>query len=162
MTDLLVVALGKAISVAYDLDSVDVGLAVATAHGVMIPVLTDVTTVSWADVAQQRAKAVERARAGKLSAQDLRTPTSTLSNLGSYGVDSFTGIIAVGQPTLMTVGRVAPRIVVAGEGFAIARTFNATLNADHRALDGADAARILAAFAETCASRSETTNESRA
>ena len=96
-------------------------------------------------------------RAGKLNKDDLSaTPSSTLSNLGSFGVDRFTGIVATGQTSLLTVGRVLPRPVAGDDGeISVQRMFDATLNADHRVVDGAQAARLLVAFAtaaETMAS----------
>src|SRR5262249_37778600 len=100
-------------------------------------------------LARARAAAVERARRGRLSADDLGAqPASTLSNLGAMGVDHFTGVIALGQTSLLTVGRAVPRPAVGPDGGLVVRTtFNATLNVDHRQLDGADAARLLAAVA---------------
>ena len=88
----------------------DVGLAVATDHGVVIPVVRGVLGHDAAALAGARRAAVERARSGRLSPEDLEaSPPSTLSNLGSLGVDQFTGIIALGQTSLLTVGRAAPR-----------------------------------------------------
>ena len=75
-------------------------------------------------------------------------PRSTLSNLGPHGVDQFTGVIAAGQNSLLTIGRIARRVVVIDDAIGIRPTFHATLNADHRVLDGADAAALLAAFAD--------------
>ena len=101
-------------------------------------------------LAAARAAAVERARAGKLNADDLGTPPpSTLSNLGAMGVDHFTGVIALGQTSLLTVGRAIPRVTAdADHALSVRTTFHATLNADHRTIDGAGAARLLVAFAE--------------
>jgi pyruvate dehydrogenase E2 component (dihydrolipoamide acetyltransferase) len=108
------------------------------------------------ELARSRQSAVERARAGKLNQDDLSaTPASTLSNLGAFGVDRFTGIVATGQTSLLTVGRVLPRVVADENRQIVVRAmFDATLNADHRTVDGADAARLLAAFAAAV----ETTN----
>jgi pyruvate dehydrogenase E2 component (dihydrolipoamide acetyltransferase) len=128
----------------------DVGLAVATPYGVAIPVVRDVLGMDVFALARARNDAVVRARAGQLTSEDLEaTPPSTLSNLGAFGVDSFTGVIALGQTSLLTVGRIKRRVVVDGERtFRIGAVFSATLNVDHRAIDGADAARLLVAFAE--------------
>lgn len=159
LTDLMVAALARALASTGVPAPVDVGLAVASEHGVMIPVLADVTSLSLAGVAEQRAHVVERGRSGRLGTQDLRTPTCTLSNLGAYGVDQFTGIIATGQSSLLTVGRIAPRVVAAAGGVAVRDTFYATVNADHRKFDGADAARLLAAFVDACGSFDATLQE---
>jgi pyruvate dehydrogenase E2 component (dihydrolipoamide acetyltransferase) len=147
VTDLLLRALAQA--AAADGSTVDVGLAVATEHGVVIPVVRDVLSLSPAALSRERAGAVARARSGKLNAQDVEsTPHTTLSNLGARGVDQFTGIIAVGQTSLLTVGRAIPRAVVVGRtSVEIRTTFHATLNADHRTIDGAGAADLLETFA---------------
>jgi pyruvate dehydrogenase E2 component (dihydrolipoamide acetyltransferase) len=62
------------------------------------------------------------------------------------GIDSFTGVIALGQMSLLTVGRILPRPWVADGRVSIRDTFIATLNVDHRYLDGEDAASLLLAF----------------
>jgi pyruvate dehydrogenase E2 component (dihydrolipoamide acetyltransferase) len=127
----------------------DLGLAVATDHGVVIPVIKNVLELDAGALAAARTAAVERARSGRLSQQDLEaTPSSTLSNLGAFGVDQFTGIIALGQTSLLTVGRAAPRATVDdARNLKIRTSFMATLNADHRTIDGSEAAQLLAAFA---------------
>jgi pyruvate dehydrogenase E2 component (dihydrolipoamide acetyltransferase) len=149
LTDLFLRALAEAIRSVDSTSAVDVGLAVATEHGVVIPVVRDVLSLPPVDLSRERANAVERARSGRLGAQDLEaTPRTTLSNLGARGVDQFTGIIAVGQTSLLTVGRAMPRaVVVDGAAVDIRTTFHATLNADHRTIDGAGAADLLDAFA---------------
>jgi pyruvate/2-oxoglutarate dehydrogenase complex dihydrolipoamide acyltransferase (E2) component len=149
LSDLLLRALALALREGGQDGPVDVGLAVATPHGVVIPVVRDVLGQQPDALARARSEAVERARAGKLSQDDLSAqPRSTLSNLGAFGVDRFTGIVAIGQTSLLTVGRARP-CVVAGEGgeIEVRSMFDATLNADHRTVDGAEAAKLLVAFA---------------
>ncbi|HET6171186.1 MAG TPA: dihydrolipoamide acetyltransferase family protein [Gaiellales bacterium] len=147
VTDLLLVALARAVATA-DVPSPALGLAVATDRGVLIPVIRDVAGLGLAGLAAERAQAIERARSGRLSAADLGAPpASTLSNLGAFGVDQFTGVIAAGQPTLLTVGRIRDRVVVRGRALEARPTLFATLNVDHRALDGSDAAKLLDRFA---------------
>jgi pyruvate dehydrogenase E2 component (dihydrolipoamide acetyltransferase) len=149
LTDLFLRALALGLRECGHRGAIDLGLAVDTDHGVVIPVIDDVLTYDAEALVGARRAAVERARSGRLSAVDIETsPPSSLSNLGSYGVDQFTGIIAMGQSSLLTVGRVAARPAAADMHTArIRRSFFATLNADHRLVDGAGAARLLAAFA---------------
>jgi pyruvate dehydrogenase E2 component (dihydrolipoamide acetyltransferase) len=148
LTDLLLRTLALALRETGRGDTSDIGLAVATPNGVVIPVVRDVLGKDAAELARARSDAVERARARRLSPDDLKgTPPVTLSNLGSFGVDHFTGIIALGQTSLLTVGRAIPRVVADGDRrLGVRTTFHATLNADHRTIDGAEAARILVAF----------------
>lgn len=149
-TDLLLRGLALALREAGGGPAGDVGLAVATEHGVVIPVVHGVLGLDPAGLAAARVAAVERARSGRLTPEDLgATPLSTLSNLGSMGVDHFTGVIALGQTSLLTTGRAVPRAAVGADGALTARTtFHATLNVDHRTIDGAGAARLLVAFTD--------------
>ncbi len=156
LTDLLLRALARALQETGAGDGSDVGLAVATPHGVVIPVVRNVLGRGPAALARARSEAVERARQGKLGSGDLSAaPRTTLSNLGAFGVDRFTGIIAHGQTSLLTVGRALPRVVADERRAITVRTlFSATLNADHRTVDGAEAARLLVAFAVAAESMS--------
>ena len=150
LTDLLLRALAVALREAGSGSQGDVGLAVATEHGVMIPVVRSVLGLDAAGLAGARSAAIARARAGKLSSSDLGTPPpTTLSNLGAMGVDHFTGVIALGQTSLLTVGRAIPRVTAdADHALRVRTTFHATLNADHRTIDGMGAAQLLVAFAD--------------
>jgi pyruvate dehydrogenase E2 component (dihydrolipoyllysine-residue acetyltransferase) len=160
VTDLLLAALARAVATPAAPDP-DLGLAVATDDGVLIPVIRGVAGRGLGDLAGERSRAVERARSGRLEAADLSSaPVSTLSNLGAFGVDQFTGIIASGQTTLLTVGRIRDRVVVRGRALEARPTMFATLNVDHRALDGSDAAKLLDRFA-TAVERPDTWERSR-
>lgn len=145
-TDLLLRALAQAVAAEADTAG-DLGLAVATPDGVVIPVIADVPGLGPAALVAARAAAVARARDGRLSARDLAAgPVASLSNLGGYQVDSFTGIIPVGQKLLLTTGTIADRPVAVDGQVMVRPSFTATLNVDHRQFDGDHAARILADF----------------
>ena len=147
LTDLMLRALALALRDSGEPGPIDVGLAVATPHGVAIPVIRGVLALDWGSLRRERTAAVARARDGRLLPADLANPPrATLSNLGLNGVDSFTGVIALGQMSLLTVGRVAARPWVANRQLTVRDSFPATLNVDHRYLDGEDAARMLMAF----------------
>jgi pyruvate dehydrogenase E2 component (dihydrolipoamide acetyltransferase) len=110
-------------------------------------VVAKVPTLDAAGLVRQRQAAVRRGRQGRLSVQDLAGgAVASLSNLGTRGVDSFTGIVPVGQQLLLTVGRLAERAVVLAGGIHVRPTFVATLNVDHRAMDGDRAADVLDAL----------------
>jgi pyruvate dehydrogenase E2 component (dihydrolipoamide acetyltransferase) len=121
---------------------------VASEHGVMIPVVRGVLERSLVDQGAERRAAVERGRSGRLSTHHLDLPSATLSNLGPYGVDSFTGIIATGQTALATVGRIRPAARARDGALTVGLMMTATINADHRSFDGAQAAALLTAFAD--------------
>jgi pyruvate dehydrogenase E2 component (dihydrolipoamide acetyltransferase) len=145
-TDFMVRALGRALE---DIgERPDVGLAVATPWGVLIPVVRAVPGRSLGDLAAQRQAAVDRARQRRLGAADAAAPFATLSNLGPHGVQWFTGVVPLGQAALLTVGQIGPRPAVEGRGLVVAQMFTAVLTADHRRYDGVDSARLLAGFVE--------------
>jgi pyruvate dehydrogenase E2 component (dihydrolipoamide acetyltransferase) len=129
----------------------DVGLAVATEWGVLIPVLRSLDGASLADVAALRHAAVGRARDRRLSSADTGPAFATLSNLGPAGVTWFNGVVPLNQVALVTVGEVSLRAVVQDGSVIAAPVFTAVVTADHRRYDGADSAKLLAAFIEQLA-----------
>ncbi|MGF1617481.1 MAG: 2-oxo acid dehydrogenase subunit E2 [Acidimicrobiia bacterium] len=148
LTDLLLSSLAVAVEESRGTQQASFGLAVATEMGVAIPVISNVRNKSIAQLVDARVQAVERAREGRYHADDATEAIGTLSNLGSRNVDHFTGVIPVGQILILTVGRVKERPVVVDNGeLGVRPTFIATLNVDHRVLDGADAADIIDRFA---------------
>lgn len=147
VTDLLLAAFARALEKVGD--EGDVALAVATPRGVVNPVLPGLREMSLAEIASVRQGAVTRAREGQLVEADLAAATSTLSNLGTNGVDWFTGIIPPGQRTLLTVGSIGLRPWIGEGGQVVARQAVETIvTADHQVLDGADSARLLNCFAD--------------
>ena len=145
VTDLLVRALGRSLA---RYGSSDVGLAVATRHGVLLPVLPDVAGRKLSEIAALRHSAAERARNRRSTEEDGRTPLVTLSNLGTHGVEWFTGIIPLGQRGLLTTGTLAQRPVVKDGRLSVAWRLTAILNVDHRVWDGLDAAELLSDFGD--------------
>ena len=153
VTDLLLHACAAMVAAFPASTSGDVGLAVATPDGVMMPVIVDANGLSAADLVSARQAATRRAREGRLAEADMSTqPFGSLSNLGGLDVDSFTGIIPLGQQCLMTVGRIAPRLVASPGAFSFRDTISTTLNVDHRTIDGDVAARALNVFAQALGS----------
>ncbi|MER3409495.1 MAG: hypothetical protein C4306_05195 [Thermoleophilia bacterium] len=123
--------------------SAHIGIAVATERGLVVPVVRAAERLTLAEIASVRGDLVERARAGKLRREELEGGTFSLSNLGMYGVDRFTAVLNPPQAAILAVGRIEERPVVRG-GEVVARpmmTLTATF--DHRAIDGAPAARFL-------------------
>ncbi len=145
-TDFLILALADALESVGEAS--DLGLAVATEWGVLIPVLPSVAGKRLADVAKQRESAVARARSRRLTSGDSAPVFATLSNLGPAGVTWFTGVVPVNQVALLTVGEVSLRPAVEGRGLVVAPMITAVVTADHRRYDGVDSARLLSAFAE--------------
>jgi pyruvate dehydrogenase E2 component (dihydrolipoamide acetyltransferase) len=149
VTDFFTVALSRGLQ---DLgEPADVGLAVATDWGVLIPVLRSLSALSMAEVADLRQAAVSRARERRLNSADAAPTFATLSNLGPAGVTWFNGVVPLNQVALLTVGEVALRPAVEGGTVIAAPMFTAVVTADHRRYDGTDSAKLLAAFIERLA-----------
>ncbi len=125
------------------LPEVNVGVAVATEEGLVVPVIHRAESLSVEQIARRRAEVVDRARAGRLRPEDVEGGTFTLSNLGMYGVDRFLAVVNAPQAAILSVGRVSER-VVAEDGRPVVRAcLTLGLSCDHRVLDGARAARFL-------------------
>ena len=128
-------------------DAAHVSLAVALPGGLVAPVLRHPAAKDLGQLAAERRTLVERARAGRLTPDDLAGGTITLSNLGMYGVDAFTPIITLPQAAVLGVGRILPRPVAEGSQIVLRPTLTLSLTFDHRSVDGATAAAFLARVA---------------
>jgi len=126
--------------------AVDVGIAVATERGLVTPVLRAVETRTVSSIAREAADLTERARAGALRQDELEGGTITVSNLGGYGVEEFTAVLNPPQAAILAVGAARKEAVVDGDALAVATVLHVTLTVDHRPVDGALAARWMAAF----------------
>ncbi|MCZ7571640.1 MAG: 2-oxo acid dehydrogenase subunit E2 [Ardenticatenaceae bacterium] len=125
------------------LTGVHIGLATATERGLFVPVIRDADRRTLPEVAADRHRLAEAARAGRLSPDDLQGASFTLTNLGMYRVDFFQAIINPPQAAILAAGRIAERPAVVAGQVVPRPTLFLTLSADHRVLDGADAARFL-------------------
>jgi pyruvate dehydrogenase E2 component (dihydrolipoamide acetyltransferase) len=140
------VNVGVAVAVAADPTSPDD--PAATGAALVVPTVFDADLKSLGEVARETRALAERVRAGTITPPELGGGTFTVSNLGMYGVRSFTAIVNPPQAAILSVGSLAPRPVVR-EGEIVARqTMTVTLACDHRILYGADAARFLARVRE--------------
>jgi pyruvate dehydrogenase E2 component (dihydrolipoamide acetyltransferase) len=123
--------------------SANVGVAVATERGLLVPVIPGCEALTVAQIAAARADLVGRAREGKLQAADLEGGTFTISNLGMYGVEQFVAVLNPPQAAILAVGAIEER-AVALDGELVARPMmTMTLTCDHRTIDGATAADFL-------------------
>lgn len=130
------------------LDSVNIGFAVGTDQGVLLPTVRDADTKSLEEIAAETAEMVELARNGRLRASLQMGAGFTISNLGPIGIDSFAPIISPPQVAILGIGSIKPHPMIIGGEVAARRAAHLTLVMDHRAVDGADGARFLAALAE--------------
>lgn len=124
-------------------DGVDLGLLVDAPAGLLIAVVNDAQDLDLADMAQAIKAAAGRARSGTLSAADLGARSLTVSNLGMYAVDRFAAVIPTPDVLTLAVGRTRSVPRWEGTSFTPRMVIDLTLSADHRALDGAAAARFM-------------------
>ena len=127
---------------------INVGLAMAVADGLVVPVVHQADTLTLAQLAERRAALVDRARGGRLKLDDLQGGTFTISNLGMYGVDAFSAIVNPPQAAILAVGKIAERVVAADGQPAVRPMMVMTLSCDHRVVDGARGAEFLHTLAE--------------
>jgi pyruvate dehydrogenase E2 component (dihydrolipoamide acetyltransferase) len=121
----------------------DIGLAVATERGLLVPVLRGAESLSLGEIAARRRELVERARAGRLSLAEMQGATFTVSNLGMFSVVQFDAILNVPQVAILAAGATQSRPVVVDGALAERRVIALTLTCDHRAVDGATGAMFL-------------------
>jgi pyruvate dehydrogenase E2 component (dihydrolipoamide acetyltransferase) len=128
-------------------EAVHMGLAVDTERGLLVPVLRHVEQQGLAALARQREALVQRALAGALAPEDMAGGTFTLTNLGALGIDAFTPLLNPPQIAILGLGRIRPVAGPAGDGIGLRQAMFLSLTFDHRAADGAAAARLLADIA---------------
>jgi len=127
---------------------VNVGVAVAAEGALVVPTVFDADEKSLGEIAREARALAERVRAGTITPPELGGGTFTVSNLGMYGVKSFTAIINPPQAGILSVGALAPRAVVRDGELVARNTMTLTLACDHRILYGAEAAQFLARIRE--------------
>jgi pyruvate dehydrogenase E2 component (dihydrolipoamide acetyltransferase) len=123
--------------------SIDIGLAVALDEGLVVPVVRRADTLTVSSIAAVTRDLVEKARTRRLTPEDYRGGSLTITNLGMYGVDFVIPIINLGQPAILGVGQVAEEPVVHLGALAVRTVTRLTIACDHRVVDGAMGARFL-------------------
>jgi pyruvate dehydrogenase E2 component (dihydrolipoamide acetyltransferase) len=129
--------------------SVDVGVAIASPRGLVTPVLRSVDRSGIAAIAAATSDLVERAGSGRLAPRELEGGTTTVTNLGMFGTESFAAIINPPQSSILAVGAVHRAPVVKKGKLAVGSVMEVTLSVDHRAVDGSTAAEWMRAFVAT-------------
>ena len=125
------------------LSHVNLGMAVDTERGLLVPVVRDADLKSLRQFGAEFRQMVERARTGRALPDDLNGGTFTITNLGMYEVDAFTPVINLPEAAILGVGRIAPKVVPHNGSPEIRQMLTLSLVFDHRLIDGAPAARFL-------------------
>jgi pyruvate dehydrogenase E2 component (dihydrolipoamide acetyltransferase) len=127
---------------------VNVGVAVATEDGLVVPVVHGADTLELGAISARRVEVVDAARAGKLRPDDVQGGTFTISNLGMYGVDGFQAIVNAPQAAILAVGRILEKPVAVNGDVVVRPVLTLTVSFDHRVVDGARGAEFLDTLAE--------------
>jgi pyruvate dehydrogenase E2 component (dihydrolipoamide acetyltransferase) len=136
---------------------INVGVAVASADSLVVPTVFDADEKSLGEIARETRALAERVRSGVVTPPELGGGTFTVSNLGMYGVRSFSAIINPPQAAILSVGSLEPRAAVRDGAVVVRHTMTLTLVCDHRILYGAEAAQFLARVRELLQSPSALT-----
>ena len=122
----------------------DIGMAVDTEDGLLVPVIRNVAGLTLRDVAVQSKSLVQQAREGKITAAQMQGGVFTITNLGSFGIDSFTPVINYPEAAILGLGAIRKEPFFLDDGQVVAQLQLAlSLTFDHRIVDGAPAARFL-------------------
>lgn len=124
-------------------EDVHIGVAVALEDGLIVPVIKEVQKKSIAQITVELHDLVERAKAGKLTPEDISGGTFTISNLGMFGVDAFTAIINPPESAILACGAIKKRPVFDGKDIVPLSVMELVLSCDHRIIDGAVAAQFM-------------------
>ncbi len=160
VNDMLIKALGKALVEVPECNvtfagnemikysRADVSVAVSIPGGLITPIVRDADGRSVASIATAMKDLGQRAKEGKLKADEYQGGTASLSNMGMMGIKHFTAVINPPQATILAIGAGEKRPHIINDALGIATMMTATGSFDHRAVDGADGARLMAAFKE--------------
>jgi pyruvate dehydrogenase E2 component (dihydrolipoamide acetyltransferase) len=127
-------------------DGIHIAVAVDTSAGLLAPVVRNVPTLGLRELAARLADLATRAESGQLAPAELTGGTFTISNLGAYGIDAFTPILNIPQCAILGLGRIEKRPAVVGDQIVPRDQMVLSLTFDHRIVDGAPAAKFLAAL----------------
>jgi len=121
----------------------NVGIAVATDRGLVVPVVRGAERLSLGEITAARTDLVTRARGGALRREDIEGGSFSISNLGMYGLDQFTAVLNPPEAAILAVAAIQERAVVRDGSPVVRSMMTMTLTCDHRAVDGAPAAAFL-------------------
>ncbi len=124
----------------------DVGVAVAIEGGLFTPIIRHAELKSLSEISNEMRDLAERARRRRLAPHEYQGGTTSISNLGMFGIKTFDAVINPPHATILAIGMAEKRPVVAGDKVEVATLMSCTLSCDHRVVDGAVGAELLNAF----------------
>jgi pyruvate dehydrogenase E2 component (dihydrolipoamide acetyltransferase) len=130
-------------------EDVHLGIATSLKDSLIVPVIRQAQTKNMEQLVAALADVVERARSRRLSPMEMSGSTFTISNLGMFGIESFTAIINPPETAILAVGKIVEQQTRDENGWTPTPILNLTLSADHRVIDGTVAASFLAELKTT-------------
>lgn len=125
-------------------NEIHIGLAVDTPEGLIVPVLRNVLNESLLSLAAESTRIIRKARDGRLSGAEMQDAVFTITNLGSFGIDAFTPVINLPETAILGLGAIRKQaIVTSDDRIEVHPMMTLSLTFDHRAIDGAPAAKFL-------------------
>jgi pyruvate dehydrogenase E2 component (dihydrolipoamide acetyltransferase) len=128
----------------------DISVAVAIPDGLITPIIVDASGKTLSKISAEMTDLAGRAKEGRLQPHEYQGGTASISNLGMFGTKQFDAVINPPQAMIMAVGAGEKRPYVVDDSLQIATVMSATGSFDHRAIDGADGARLMKAFKGLC------------
>lgn len=123
--------------------TIDLAVAVSIPAGLITPIIRHADYKNLGQISSEVRQLVERARLGKLAREEYMGGSFTVSNLGMYGISEFIAVLNPPQAAILAIGGIEERAMVKGGQVVVGKTLRLTLSADHRVIDGADAAKFL-------------------
>lgn len=124
-------------------DAIHMGMAMALEEGLIVPVIWDIGKKSLSETAKARTALIEKGKIGKLTPDEMKGSTFTLSSLGMFGIEEFTAIINQPESAILAVGAILDTPVVINKEVVVRPMMKLTLSYDHRVIDGAKAAQFM-------------------
>lgn len=153
--DIIIKAVAKALNVHRNMNTswrekeiiyysdINIGVAVALEDGLIVPVIKNVDKKSLSQISKEIKDKVSRSKLRKIQAEEIENSTFTVSNLGMYGIESFTSIINIPNSSILSIGSIMKKPIVQDDKIIIGSIMKITLSCDHRIIDGANGSSYI-------------------
>ena len=135
------------------LDAIHMGMAMALEEGLIVPVIRDIGKKTLSEIAKERTAIVEKGKSGKLTPDEMKGSTFTISSLGMFGIEEFAAIINPPESAILAVGAILDKPVAIDKQIVVRPVMKMTLSYDHRVIDGAKAAGFMMTLKELIETR---------
>ncbi|MBS0586214.1 MAG: 2-oxo acid dehydrogenase subunit E2, partial [Verrucomicrobia bacterium] len=123
--------------------TVDISMAVSIPEGLITPIIFHADRKNLVELSEEASILAKKARNGALKPEEYQGGSFTISNIGMYGISSFSAVINPPQAAILAVGAIKEKAIVKNSKIEIGNILKVTLSSDHRVIDGVDAAEFL-------------------